>query len=334
MAYASRNSSYLLGSVGGAIQVVAGWWDVCSHILLGNVDPWWSVAHLTSYLGIGLVIISVWRGLRTSHFRPPPSMTPIQFANTFGLKIAGFGSIIEIIAGVWIEVVHQAFQAESGIGLALALLTLGVLIMGFGMVLGLSIENGMIRHNILIASIEKRWMTIFCLILAFASVWLAAAGSLIYVARALHGNPLEWFVAVPLATMTTLILTPAKRVLPEFGSATSIGIVFNCVGFTLLVGYLGVPLYAPWGLVPMVLFDVLERLTRRTLGSKKAVIVPLTALSIFFYATYYPFTLYLFPSALSPGPLLGATSLASVFGTLLGDRVYSGVASVVLGRAR
>jgi hypothetical protein len=209
-----------------------------------------------------------------------------------------------------------------------------MLIIGFGMVLGLSIENGMIRHDILIVSNEKRSLNVLCLILTFASIWLAAAGSLIYVARAFHANPLEWFVAVPLAIMTTLILVPAKRVLPEFGSATSIGIVFNCVGFTLLVGYLGAPLYAPWGLVPLVLFDVLERLTKRRLGSRKAVIVPSVALSVLFYATYYPFTIYLFPWASSLGPLLGATSLGGVAGAVLGERVYSGVSSVVLGGAR
>lgn len=178
----SRHSSYILGSVGFSIQVFADWWDAYSHLLFGKADPWWNPAHLTLYFGIGLVILAVWRGLRTIQGRPVFA-TPVRFANTTGLKTAGLGAIIQIIAGVWNEIVHHVFLNEPKIAPAHALLIFGMLIVGFGMILGLSIENEMIRHDILIVSKLKRWLTLVCMILTFASIWLAAAGSLIYVAR-------------------------------------------------------------------------------------------------------------------------------------------------------
>jgi hypothetical protein len=329
MAYASRHSSYILGSIGASIQVVAGWWDVYSHLLFGNVDPWWNPAHLTLYFGVGLVILAVWRGLHTTQTKPAFA-TPIRFSNTSGLKLAGFGVIIQIIAAVWNEIVHHLFLTEPKIAPAHALLTFGMLIIGFGMIIGLSIENGMIRHDILIVSKWKRWLTLACVILTFASIWLAVAGSLIYIARVLRGGTLTWPVGVLLAFVAALVLVPTKRVLPDFGSVTSTGAIFNCVAFVLLVEYAGAPAYVPWGLIPLALFDMLVLLASRVVAFERAVLFSSTVVGLLFYATYYPFTLYLFPWASSFGLPVMAIVVGGFIGSYLGDKIYSGLASFLL----
>lgn len=329
MAYASRHTSYVLGSIGCSIQVIAGWWDVYSHLLFEKVDPWWNPAHLTLYFGVALVILAVWRGLHTARIKPAYA-TPIRFANTSELKLAGFGVIIQIIAGVWNEIVHHLLLTEPKIAPAHALLTFGMLAIGFGMIIGLSIENGMIRHDILIVSEWKRWLTVACVILTFASIWLAAAGSLIYIARVFRGNPLIWLVGVLLAFVASLVLVPTKRVLHDLGSATSTGAIFNCVAFVLLVGYAGAPAYVPWALIPLALFDVLVLLAKRAATFRRAVLFSSLVTSLPFYATYYPFTLYLFPWASSIGLPVVAVVAGGFVGSCVGDRAYSGLSSFLL----
>lgn len=115
MTYASRRSSYIMGSLGATIQILAGWWDVYSHILFPGVDPWWNPAHLTLYTGIAIMIIAVWCGLRARPAQPTPAMVPIKFMNTAGLRLAAVGTVIEIVAGVWNEIVHRVVQSEPRI---------------------------------------------------------------------------------------------------------------------------------------------------------------------------------------------------------------------------
>ncbi len=329
MAYASRYSSYLLGSVGAVLQVVAGWWDVYSHLLFGSVDPWWNPAHLTLYAGVAIVILAVWRGVRAAPPLPLVSLSPIRFVNVAGLKLAGLGSIMQVIAGIWNEIVHHMFLSEPKIAPAHALLTLGMLTINLGMVIGLTIEYGMIKYGIIVASSFRRRAMLVCLLIVFASIWLAAAGPFVYAARVFRGTPLNWISAVLLALVGTLVLVPAKRVLPRFGSVLVIGVFFNCVAFIFLVAYAGTPAYIPWGLLPLAMFDLLALALNRIVKSARAVLLSSTVTGLFFWATYYPFTLYLFPWSFSPIPtaLLIAGSFA---GALLGNGIYAALSSVVL----
>lgn len=136
-----------MGSLGATIQILAGWWDVYSHILFPGVDPWWNPAHLTLYTGIAIMIIAVWRGLRARPAQPTPAMVPIKFMNTAGLRLAAVGTVIEIVAGVWNEIVHRVVQSEPRIAPAHALLVVGMTTVAFGMVIGLTIEYGMIKRG-------------------------------------------------------------------------------------------------------------------------------------------------------------------------------------------
>lgn len=329
MAWASRQSSYLWGSAGATLQVIAGWWDVYSHLLFGSVDPWWNPAHLALYFGVGLVILAVWRGLRFAS-APPAVAIPIRFLNVSGLKLAGLGCIMQVIAGVWNEMVHHIFLREPKIAPAHALLTIGMLTVNLGMIVGLAIEYGMVRHEIVVVSAWKRYAILACIILVFASIWLAAAGALIYVARVFRGNSFAWIVAVLLSIVGTFVLVPAKRVLPGFGSATVIGLVLNSVAYFFLVAYAQVPAYVPWGLLPPALFDILV-VALKEMKFTRVLVLSSTVLGLLFYATYFPFTSYLFPWSLSVHLPTAMVFIGSFLGALIGNRLYVGLSSLVLG---
>ncbi len=331
MAYASRQSSYLIASFGAVIQVLAGWWDVFSHILFGNVDPWWNPAHLTLYAAIAITIIGVWRGLRYSSKQPYVSLNPIRFANVAGLKLAGLGCLIEIIAGIWNELVHRVFLNEPRIAPAHALLIVGMLTVNLGMVIGLVIEHGMVNHGLVIVSAARRRTVALFVLLSFSAIWIAASGSFVYLGGAFRSFPVNWLMAFLLAFIATFVLIPVKRVMPDLGSGIAIGLAFNAVTYLLLVVYVGSSLYIPWGLLPIALFELIFYVLAPIVLFRRTMIFSSLVFGVFFWATYYPFTLYLFPWSFGFQFPVFVLVLGSLGGGLMGDRVYTGLSSVVLG---
>ena len=331
MAYASRQTSYLLGSVGATLQVLAGWWDVYSHLLFGSVDPWWNPAHLTLYFGVAIVIIAVWRGLRFRSPQPALSVSPVNFANAGGLKLAALGSGMQIVAGVWNEIVHHLFPPEPKIAPAHALLTLGMLTISLGMIVGLAIEYGMITHRILVVSSMRRWMVVVCMLLVFASIWLASAGALIYLARSYRGSPSVWIVAALLSLVSMVVLVPVKQVLHRIGSATIVAVIFHGVTYFFLVAYVGAPAYVPWGIASVAIYDALVAVTNRKMKRTLSLAVSSIVPGVLFYWTYFPFTLYLFPWSIQPQVFSLMILFASVLGALVGLRIFSGISTLALG---
>jgi hypothetical protein len=310
---------------------LAGWWDVFSYIQFGNVDRWWNSAHLTFYAAIAITIIGVWRGLRYSSKQPSVSLSPIQFVNVAGLKLAGVGCLIEIIAGIWNEIAHSIFLNEPRNGPALALLTVGMLTVNLGMVIGLVIEYGMIRHGIIIASVARRRAVALFVLLSFSAIWLAASGFFIYLGRIFRSFPVNGLVAVLLAFMATFVLVPMKKVMPRLGSGIVIGLVFNAVIYFLLAVYAGSPLYIPWGLLPVTLFDLVLYVLTPIIAFRRTIILSSLIAGMFFWATYYPFTIYLFPWSFAFQLPIFALVLGSVVGGLMGNKLYTSLSSVVLG---
>lgn len=159
-----------------------------------------------------------------------------------------------------------------------------------------------------------------------------AAGSFIFVARVFRGNSFAWIIDVLLSIVATFVLVPGKRVLPEFGSATLIGIVFHGIAYRFLVAYLQGPSYIPWGILPFLLFDVtLLGMKRRTKRFTYAFALSSAAMGLLFYAVYFPFSMYLFPWVLTPQLLAAMFFIGSLIGAWMGLRVYSGLYSAVLG---
>lgn len=318
----------MLASIGGILQVLAGWWDVYTHHL-GGIDPWWNPAHLTLYLGLLVIAAAVHRGLHARQ-RFESTTPPVPFVNTAGLKLAALGASIEVIAGAWNEVVHAIVRQEPTIAPAHALLTLGMLAINLGVVVGLTVESGLMRHGILVVPSWKKIANITCLLLAFSSVWLASAGALIYLAGVLRGGLYSPMIAASLSLVASIILVAAKRVLPSFGSASVIGFVFNGTGLLFLLIYTDLGGYFPWGIVPLIGADLTVKFAGKLLSFTRAVDLAAALPAAFFYVTYFPFTAYLFPGYLAPLHIAGFLIVGAV-GTAIGDGIFNGLSRLVLG---
>jgi hypothetical protein len=278
------------------------------------------------------VIVAVWRGLRLTTAQSAVTLSPVKFANVGGLKLGVLGSGIQIVALVWNEIVHHISASEPKVAPAHALLTLGMLTICLGMIVGLSVEYGMITHGVLIVSSLRRWGVVFCMLLVFASIWLASAGALIYLARAYRTSPFVWIVAILLSLVSMVVLVPAKQVLRSFGSATIIAALFNAAAF--FVPYAGDPAFVPWGIASVALFDGLVAVLNRKMRLTISLVLSSVEPGVLFYATYFPFSLYLFPWSLQPQVLSLMVLIGSVLGALIGLRIYSGISMLVLGKVQ
>ena len=258
------------------------------------------------------------------------SVSPIRFVNIAGLKLAGVGCLIEIIAGIWNWVVDAFFLKEAWSAPAHALLTVGMLTVNLGMVIGLVIEYGMIRHGLVVVSAARRSAVALFVLLSFSVIWLAASSYFIYLGSILHSFYANWLVAVLLAFFAMFVLVPVKRVMPRLGSSVALGFVFNSVTYFFLTVYAGSALYVPWGLLPVALFDLVLYVLTPIIPFRRAIILSSLIAGMFFWATYFPFTSYLFPWSFAfQLPAFGLV-LGSVAGALMGDRVYASISSVVL----
>jgi hypothetical protein len=331
LAYASRQSSYLVGTVGVFLQVL-GLWGRYSNTELGTKEASGNIALLTIYAGFAISVLAIWRGLRVPRTQPTTTV-PIQFVNVAGLKLAGAGSVLEIVALAWNGIILRLSPREPYFTLALSLLAVSLLIVTLGMVIGLTIEYGLIRREIIVASTLKRWLTLISVILMFTSIWLTAAGFFFYLATAFRTALVNLLAATLLSLIAPLVLVPAKRVLPKFGAAISIGVVFNAVVYFFVVIVAQAPSYVPWGLLSLALFDVLTLGLKQAMSMTKAGLVSSILIGVVFWVTYFPFTLYLFPWSSSPQPPLVAVVLGSLAGAMLGNSAYAGLTSVVLGDA-
>jgi len=329
LAYASRQTSYLVGTIGVFLQVV-GLWGMYSNVQLGTNEASWNIAQLTLYAGFAVSVLIIWRALRVPRIQPATTV-PIRFVNVAGLKLAGAGSVIEIVALASNEIILHLSPSEQYVALPLSLLAIGLLTVTLGIVIGLTIEYGMIRREIIAASALKRWLTLISVILMFTSIWLTASGIFFYLAAAFRSTLVNLLAAAFLGLVAPLVLVPAKRVFPKVGTAISIGVAFNAVVYFFVVVVAHAPSYVPWGLLSLALFDVLILGLKRIMIITRAGLVSSLVIGVLFWATYFPFSLYLFPWSSSPQPPLVAVVLASLAGATLGNSAYAGLTSVVLG---
>jgi hypothetical protein len=328
LAHASRQSSYLIAGFGAFLQVVAGWWD---GFLSGSISQSWTPAHLFLYSGVAITLFAVGHGLWVRRAQLPPVVNPFRFVIVAGLKLTGVGCLIEIIAATWIELSRCVASCEAGFTLAYVLLTIGMLTANLGVAIGLTIEYGMIRREFIIASATRRAVVSFFIMLTFSAIWLAAAGELVHLGGAFPQSSASWVVAFFLALFAAFVLVPLKRVMPRIGSGLGVSIVFNAVAY----GFLGVDegswAYIPWGILPILLFELALFLLGSVIGFKRAVLFSSMVIGVLFGATYYPFTVYLFPWSFSLQPLILSPVIGCVVGALLGNSVYKGLSAAVLG---
>jgi len=331
LAYASRQSSYLVSGVGAFLQVVAAWWSMFSRLRFGGVSPTWNLANLTLYSALAITLFGVWRGLHVNH-EEYASFMNIQFINLSGLKLVGIGCVIEVIACAMNAAASGIVGGRAVSEPAQALLTIGMLTVNLGVAIGLTIEYGVMRRDFIVASASKRAAVVFLILVTFSAIWLAASGALIYLAIRIPLPLVNWGAAFSLSLFGTFVLIPLKRVMPQIGSGVGVGIIFNTVAYFFLVTYAGRPAYVPWGLLPVFLFEIMFFLLGPKAGLKVAALLASPLTGVLFGAMYYPLTLNIFPWSFSAQPAILAPVVGSAIGALLGYRVYTSLSSAVVGK--
>ncbi len=280
------------------------------------------------YSGIAIVIAAVCRGLRDQS--RPPTLSPVHFVNLAGLKLAVVGLTIQIIAGIWNEITHHFIRYESSVTLANVLLVIGMLTINLGMLVGLSIEYGMMKSDILVVDDWKVVLTFIFLVLGFASVWLTTIGSIIFTAQMSHSVASRWALAMLMSISATVVLVPAKKVLPNPGSAGLISGIFNAFGFVTLVVYLRHTPYVPIGILSALGFDLLLVDIGGKFKRNNATFIASAIFGSLFYVTYYPYTINLFAWTIYP-IVMASLILGSVIGAIIGVKIYSAFSFAVLG---
>jgi hypothetical protein len=280
------------------------------------------------YFGIAIVIAAIYRGLRDQ--TRPPILSPVHFVNLAGLKLAVVGLGIQIIAGIWNEITNHFIKFESSIMLANVLLVIGMLTIDLGMLVGLSIEYGMMKRDILVVHDWKVVLTFLFLVLGFASVWLTTISSFIFTTQLSYSVTSRWILAMLMSITATLVLVPAKKVLPNPGSAGLISGVFNAFGFVMLVVYLRHTPYVPIGILSAFGFDLLLVGIGGKFKRNQPTLIASAIFGALFYVTYYPYTINLFPWTIYPF-VMASLILGSLIGTTIGMKIYSAFSIGVLG---
>ncbi len=300
-------------------------------MLFGNVGSWWIPTHLAFYAAIAITVIGVWQGFRYSPKLTPLSLSPIRFVNIAGLKLAGVGCLIEIIASIWNEIFHRALLDHPGISPANALLTVGMLTVNLGIVIGLVIEGGIISHGLVISVRCKATCSCSFRFVEFLFDMACRCRRFHFPRTDISFIPSE-LVSRRFCSLSWRhsSFVPVKKVMPRFGSVVAVGFAFNAVTYIVVAVYSGMPFYFPWGFLPVILFDLVLYVLTPIVGFKRTIIFSSLIVGVFFWATYYPFTIYLFPWSFAFQLPVFAVVLGSVVGGLTGNKVYASLSSVVL----
>lgn len=276
-------SKYVLASLGITIQVVSGWWDVYSHrIHFTEVDPWWNSAHFAMYAGALMVLVAAYPWFKRRALS----------AEIFGMNIISAGAVTQILAGVWNEVVHRFEPSEPPLSPPHVLLTVGMIVVNLGVLIGVSLEYGLVKEGVTPARPSTKLLLAAMLIMTFAAMWLVSAGSIIYLARVFRTDETRLVIAALLAANMPLILAPALRVFGKPGPGLAIGAAYTVINYYFLVFYVGLPAYAPYGLITPAVFEAVYYATRR-LGTFTASLLSGAVSGLFLSFTYFPFTPYL-----------------------------------------
>jgi hypothetical protein len=318
----------LLGSIGSVIQGLASGWGAYTNSSLWSCGVWWNPFHLFFYSGFAIVITAICQGFNVRS-RPPP-LSPVQFVNLDGLKLAIVGLGIQIVAEIWNEVTNHFANYESNVFLSKAILIVGMLTIDLGMLVGLSIEHGMIKRHILVVNHRRIALTFIFLVIDFASIWINMVGPFLFTVQFALSSVVRLFLGVLIAIMATVVLVPAKKVLPHVGSACLVSGVFNLFGLIVALSYLGNRAYVPIGVLSGLGFDLLLVAIGMKFRQSQGMIIASAIFGSLFCVTYYPYAINLFPWKFYP-LLMASLMLGSMSGAVIGMKIYSVVSGTVLG---
>lgn len=315
----------VLLAAGAFLQVTSGYWDVYSHRVTFRIfDPWWNPAHISIYIGFAVALIGSLLEVRRVKLSA-------NLALLIGPIIAIVGVAVEITAGTWNEIYHIRFTFEPPIAPAHALLTIGMIVLNLGAILGLSIRLGIAKESPLYDP-RRRHVLTFSLLASYVAIWLLTAGSTMYVAWVYRDSGGYFQGAIGLAWITPMVLIPAMRGVDRFGTATSIGLGYAVVNFMMQVGYLGEEPYVPLGILSAFAFDVAYFGVKRISTPRIASMLVGILSGPLLFVTYYPFT----PSIStiqwtdSLGFTLVAYTIAGLISGITGHSVVDGTRSLIL----
>lgn len=299
-------------------EATSGYWDVYSHrIIFKQFDPWWNPAHLSIYAGVALAIIALAWATRDA---PGPALRP-----AFRLMTLGVG--MQLAAGIFNEAWHRLGGPLLLLEPPHVLLVLGMIAAAFGAITGLAtlvVGRGEAGGR------SWRSVTDVGLLLAFASMWLVVVGSMIFVAFAqeFQGGPLRLPLAMMVAAVGALVALPVVRAAPWPGFATALGALVAAVNWLLLVGYLGIEAYVPWGVVPLAVLDLLQYLLGPRLQPTPMALLHGGILGALTYLASFPFAIRLLAL---PGANLDtlAVTVSGIVGGLVASVLIRGTGNWV-----
>lgn len=327
--------TYTVGGIGAFVTVAAGSWDITRHAL-GEVDTFFTTAHLLLYAGVGMAALAA---LGNIYLRWTRQGIPANLLT--GLDFVAFGSAIQLYAGPFDLWWHMQFGFDPVLlSPPHVLLILGIALNSVGFSLGLSRLYSLAaasrpEKSILWSSSLLKALTA----LAFAAMWTSLNGVIyLFSIDGFTRNAATAIITTPaalllLASTAPLVLFTVSRFVKGFGFVTIIGAIFmtvnilaNLIPRLQFSGYTEFTLIYPLFILPILLADIL--LHRRTSNQTRNRILAGAVLGLPTFAFYVPMTFPYWPSAL--GGFLSASlilalpdGVSGVLGAVFSENFYN-----------
>ncbi len=314
---------YLVGGLGAFVTIAAGSWDITRHAL-GQVDTFFTTAHLILYTGVGMAAFAA---LGNLYLRWARQGIPANLLT--GLDFVAFGSAIQLFAGPFDLWWHTRYGFDPVLlSPPHAMLILGIALNSVGFSLGLSRlysfafvsrpENSILWSSSLLKALTA---------LAFAAMWTSLNGViyLLSIDGFTRSAPTS-IITTPaalllLASTAPLVLFTASRIAKGFGFITLIGAIFmtvnilaNLIPRLQSAGFTQFTVVYPLFILPILLADML--LNKLTGNEARNRILAGAILGLPTFAFYIPMTFPYWPRAL--GGFVSASLILAVPDSIFG----------------
>lgn len=316
--------AYLVGGLGAFITIAAGSWDITRHAL-GQVDTFFTTAHLFLYAGVGMAALAA---LGNVYLRWSRQGIPAYLLT--GLDFVAFGSAIQLCAGPFDLWWHSRYGFDPVLlSPPHALLILGIALNSVGFSLGFSrlyafASTARPENSVLWSPSLLKGLTA----LVFAAMWTSLNGviylfSIDFFTRSAPTSIITTPAALLLLASTApLVLFTASRFVKGFGYITLIGALFMAVNILANLiprlqfpGFTQFAIFYPIFILPIVLTDFLLSSRGNTTTAWNRLLAG-AILGFPTFAFYFPMTFPYWPRIL--GGFLGASLILALPDALFG----------------
>lgn len=213
--------AYAVGAVALAVEVTGGAWDIQWHIA-GLVEIFWTPPHTVLYGGAAVLAVAAFGGLLL-----PFLGARIPRALAVGLQVVLVGVIVQFVAGGFDQWWHANFGVDDAPSPPHVLLISGMVLAGFGLILG---STRLLRAENFLAGLAPgtRRTVSATLPLAFMGLYFALWGmTWILTYPGFAANPFlaaMWqrgVVVFAFAALLPFVVIGAARTIPWPGGATA-----------------------------------------------------------------------------------------------------------------